>query len=303
MKLASLLILLLAASPAFAFVRTTSSTGIAVRWSSNDVHVEGPMTAPPGMTLAETNAAVAQAAAAWSAPACTSLRVMTSQSLGAMPQVGNDMHAQVIVRTDRWCSGVNCYDPQQLAITTVFTRAADGEIVDADIELNAVNHQWTNIPDSGVNPRPGAADLANVLTHELGHLLGLSDNCVLIATGMVPIDSSGGPAPTCATAPAGLREGTMFPDTVADDISKRTLADDDVRGICAIYPHVEAPADASAPPDAHLTITLDDGGPFTTPPPMSMSGGKGGCQVGGGTPSAGLGLALLALVARRRRRR
>jgi MYXO-CTERM domain-containing protein len=211
----------------------------------------------------------------------------------------NDGKPQIIVRTDKWCDGMNCHDPLLLALTSVFARATDGEIVDADIELNAVNFQWTNIPDSGVNPKPGAADLANVLTHELGHLLGLSDNCAA-AGGKPPLDHTGQPAPACAAAPADLREATMFPDTVANDVRKRTLGADDVAAVCALFP-LYMPPDAGAPPDAQVGIGVGDGG--LTAPPRMPAGKSGGCVVGGGAsshPWAALLLAVVALGARRR---
>ena len=298
MKRAPMVVILLAASPAFAYVRSTNLNGMPIRWSSNDVHLETPKSSLPGMTNAETDAAIARAAAAWSTPECTGLRLVTTDWLGGAPQVANDMRATVIVRTDLWCDGTNCHEPGQLAVTTVFARAADGVIVDADIELNGVDHRWTNIPDSGVNPTPGAADLANVMTHELGHLLGLSDNCVTAAGATTPLDDSGHPAPVCATAPAALREATMFPDTSADDIRKRTLADDDTRGICAIYPKETVPPDAGSP-DVAPNAGLPDAGNSVSdgaviPPPATSTSGKGGCAMGGGNPASSLVL-LLAL--------
>jgi len=289
--------ILLVASPCFAYVRSTSIDGKPLFWRSNLVFVQGPKVFPPGLTQTDTIHGLSVAAEAWGAPECTSLSIAASQHLGATPEVMNDGKPQLIVRTDKWCDGMNCHDPLQLAVTSVFAKAADGEIVDADIELNAVNFQWTNIPDSGVNPKPGAADLANVLTHELGHLLGLSDNCVRAPAGTPPLDDSGKPAPDCDTAPAALRESTMFPDTVANDIRKRTLGADDVAAVCALFP-LYMPPDAGAPADAQIGIGVGDGGP-----PSMPAGKSGGCAVGGGAsshPWAALLLALVALGARRR---
>jgi MYXO-CTERM domain-containing protein len=300
MKVGAVVAILLAASPCFAYVRSTNIAGKPIFWRSNLVFVQGPAVFPPGLSQTDTVHGLSVAAEAWGAPDCTSLTIAASQHLGATPEVMNDGKPQVIVRTDKWCDGMTCHDPLLLALTSVFARATDGEIVDADIELNAVNFQWTNIPDSGVNPRQGAADLANVLTHELGHLLGLSDNCAAAGAPTPPLDDTGKPAPPCDTAPAALREGTMFPGTVPDDIGKRTLAPDDVAAVCALFP-LYSPPDAGAAGDALITIGASDAGP--SPPPMP-AGKSSGCQVGGGAsggPWAALAVALLAL--RRRRRR
>jgi MYXO-CTERM domain-containing protein len=320
-RLGPMIAILLAATPAMAYVRTTNNNGSLTAWHTSTVSVEAPATPPPGMSSADTSAAIGQAMRAWSFPGvpCTTLHLMLSPSLGTPPQVANDMHAQIIVRTDRWCDGSNCHDPQQLAITSVFARSSDGEIVDADIEINAVDHHWTSIPDSGVNPAPGSADLANFLTHELGHLIGLSDVCTNASGPAPPRDHLGNPAPSCGAAPPELREATMFPDAIADDIRKRTLGFDDIQGVCAIYPRLDAPAlDAgSASADASdVTAHLEAGSPVTDTGATADAGASAdagttatattdgcGCRLGGAGSTSGPALLLLlaALWARRRR--
>lgn len=87
-----------------------------------------------------------------------------------------------------------------LALPTVTFSKTTGEILDADLEINAKS-DWSKF------------DLPSILTHESGHLLGLAHSDVADAT-MNP-----------------AAEGTDI-----SDITKRTIAPDDAAGICAIYP-------------------------------------------------------------------
>jgi len=91
-----------------------------------------------------------------------------------------------------------------LAKTTVTYDASSGEILDADIELNQAFNELTT-SDTVV-----VYDLQSILTHEIGHFIGLDHSMDFDAT-MTP----------------GYEQG-------ATDL--RTIAPDDIAGVCAIYP-------------------------------------------------------------------
>ena len=98
-------------------------------------------------------------------------------------------------------------DPNNtLGLTTVTFNADTGEIYDADMELNATGK---NLSTSATVPANGF-DLLSVVTHEAGHFLGLAHA-------------------TDATA-------TMFASYKPGTTTLRTLAPDDIAGICDIYP-------------------------------------------------------------------
>jgi len=102
---------------------------------------------------------------------------------------------------------------ETLALTTVFFNGETGEIYDANVEVN------TNQADFAlVNPHYPAVNLNAVLTHELGHFLGLSH-------------SSNGDA-------------TMFSSYMA---GMDTLEADDVAAICASLPPGRSTKNTSAP--------------------------------------------------------
>jgi MYXO-CTERM domain-containing protein len=102
-----------------------------------------------------------------------------------------------------------------LGKTTVTYDSATGEILDADIELNhAFNELTTN--DTHV-----VYDLQSILTHEIGHFIGL--------------DHSSDPY---ATMTPGYQQGS---------IELRTIEPDDVAGVCTIYPPERAAVCAPNP--------------------------------------------------------
>lgn len=178
----------------------------------------------------------------------------------------------------------DCFEDQApadrfiVALTSALYDPATGRIVNADIEVNGWDGQGegTSVSGGGSGPAYGwyftcdgqatvqcttygqagciYIDLQNTLTHEIGHFIGLSHPC-------------GDPGlPACSSDP-GYVQTTMYPQTTAGDVAKRTLSPDDVAGLCAIYP---------------------------------ASGGGCGCGSGG---APGVVAALLAIVALRPRRR
>jgi len=64
-------------------------------------------------------------------------------------QVSLDYHNRLIFRQDQWCSDPlpkdgACYDPSALAITSVLADKSSGEILDADMEVNAYDYTWSD---------------------------------------------------------------------------------------------------------------------------------------------------------------
>jgi hypothetical protein len=150
--------------------------------------------------------------------------------------------------------------PDAVALTTTHFDESNGFILDSDIEIDATLPLSTSdvVPD-------GSYDLQSILTHEAGHFLGLAHSY----------------QPGAAMQPS-YRPGS------ADE---RTLGDDDIAGICAIYP----PDRNALPCDP-----TPRGGFQSVCPAVEASGG---CTVSPSKtrgPSRSAFLALLSAFARRR---
>jgi hypothetical protein len=111
-----------------------------------------------------------------------------------------------------------------LAKTSVTYNDETGEIYDADIEVNAANNTVT-ISD---NPQKIQYDLQAILTHEVGHFIGV--------------------------AHSSESDAVMFASYSPGSISQRTLTRDDVGAVCAIYPPGRA-ADCNVEPRGGFSAT------------------------------------------------
>jgi hypothetical protein len=144
--------------------------------------------------------------ASWQAPACSAL---TSNNLGTTPsawQVGDGNNTHI------WIYNPNQRPPelasrQTIGVTlSMFNRNG---MIDGDILYNGIDHRWV------VNPtRNGEVDAQSIVTHEVGHQLGLGHS-----------NSSQ------ATMYAAYLGGT----------GASTLDVDDIEGICALYPAQNMP--------------------------------------------------------------
>lgn len=100
------------------------------------------------------------------------------------------------------------YDASAFALTSVWHNTKTGVIVGVDIELNETIGAFGIC---GVSPRKcqNVADVQNVVTHEIGHILGLGHT--------------------------NDANAVMFAESKLGDTEKRILKDDDIEGICSIY--------------------------------------------------------------------
>jgi hypothetical protein len=172
----------------------------------------------------------------------------------------------IIFRDDGWpYEGAN----STLALTTVTYNLDDGQIYDADMELNSAE-----VPLS-VGDGKVEFDLLSIATHEAGHFLGLAHSADATAT--------------------------MYPAYNPGDTSLRDLSDDDRAGICAIYP----PGDI----DANCDPTPRHGFSTLCAAAQEEQQGVGCCAVApfasahtGGVAFVAAALGAMLTAARRRRR-
>lgn len=167
------------------------------------------------VSLQATLGAVKRSFFTWASPSCTDiyfiykgLSAETKTNLVLGQNEKPDL-ANLVVWHNTWPpKGVSSADvtKEMPAVTTVVYSTETGVIVDADIDLNGHDFFWTSTDDA----TKSATDIQNILTHEIGHLLGLTHS--------------------------SNQGATMYESTHQSELEKRTLHADDQLGVCTIYP-------------------------------------------------------------------
>ncbi len=310
-RLAVALALAAAGTPAHGFVRETTTpyhpeNGLCLWWADRQVtfHVNATSAAVYG-TPPCGDAAAAEALAYASVPTwntatrtgdahpCTDLTYVAAAPM-TLTVIGWDGVNLVVFRSGQ-CSDLPDTDPCRsspgacaakydcwehdigtIALTTTTFDASSGRIIDSDVELNgwdgntshnAFSQYLTCVSGVPACTRPletGCVneDVGSIVTHEAGHMLGLDHTCQY-------------PAPYDSCTPPGLGSHTMDPYGILGDTGKRVLSQDDVAGVCAVYPA---------------------GGPTATCETQQRR--SGGCGTGGGAGAAALLLLVAPLVRR-----
>ena len=126
------------------------------------------------------------------------------------------------------------HEADKLAITVVTYEMASGRLLDADVVVNP-NVLFALLDEQQAGRTDGAYDLAAVLTHEMGHVLGLGES-------------------------QDDRMATMWPYADRGDVHQRTLSEDDEAGVLDAY---DGPPPLPAAACAQLTVA---GGGRHAPP-------------------------------------
>lgn len=157
------------------------------------------------------------------------------------------------------------YDSKATGITIVHIidypeSDRDGEILNADIELNGTYFHFSTAPDG----EKGKTDIQNTVVHELGHVMGLDHPCDDGSHLPIPTDHLGQTIPKCSySLPASILDATMYNYAAQGEIKKRTPEADDILGICETYPIDEAPSSCRQP-GAPIVSGCHIGAPYPT---------------------------------------
>jgi len=291
--------------PAVAYVRTTTESGVPTAWKTPCVTMEFSLGSPPPELDADGYLTAAQAAgAAWSQATvdgvdrCTNVIFTVTENQDFAGPVGLDYHNRLIFRQGTWCSDPlpkdgSCYDPSALALTSVFQLQTTGEILDADVEVNAADFTWGDYLAHPEQFASNTHDFQGALTHEFGHVIGLAHTCFSPGNTFAddtpiprPVDNNGNPVPDCGPDnPPSITQSTMYVSvaTPSAEVGLRSLSPDDMLAACDIYPFTPN---------------------FVCLPPTHPSTG-GGCSYaarsGHGPIACALVLLAMATVLRRRR--
>jgi MYXO-CTERM domain-containing protein len=282
------------ALPARAYVRSVNQNNLCLWWGSHghSYQIDGQGT--PDISGQGAFDSIRKSLQTWSTVSCSDLAfpeepVSTDPAARVVGYFQNAANHNLILFRIRACRDVvpagdscltqggcanahDCWDATHggdgvIATTTTTSSRETGQIVDSDIELNdapAANGSKfvftavDGLPCDQTNPAQTGCvrmDVQNTVTHEAGHTLGLDHS----------LDPN----------------ATMYASAPFGETSKRDLGNDDIQGVCAIYPR---------------------GQQSVTCAPQQNPGGGCGCSASQTGPGAALGVLLLLLQMRRRSR-
>ncbi len=195
---ALLALLLCALGPvqAGAYVTYATSSGEPPRWMNMPVGWYLDPAGSDDMSFELLHAALERAFQTWSAPACTKLR-FEYKGTSSTPKPGALWVTVLESGFSHRTDGALAYAAPQWDSSDVMQ---NGQIV-----FNGGDFRWSDTPVTGTGD---LSDIVAVATHEIGHTIGLGHS--------------------------RDREATMF--FVGGGMVERSLEEDDVRGLCFLYP-------------------------------------------------------------------
>ena len=214
-----MLILLLVFVPAglSAYAFKYADNGKPMRWYESCAYYTLHQDGAPGIDFLKVQETIRQAFDHWEDVPCSYFFFeetvpASCTELGLNDNVGN-MNLLFFVEENWVIDNEHSWDT--IALTTVSWNKNTGRIHDADIEFNSEFFHFevdgVHISSGMMNTEKKYADLENTATHEIGHFLGLQHSSDFNAT--------------------------MYEETTQEkETSKRSLEQDDMDGLCELYP-------------------------------------------------------------------
>lgn len=184
----------------------------------------------------------------WESETCSDLTFVdggyTDQNPGFDPMAEDNLNVITAIE-DAARTGEFFTDPGMVAITITAFAVQSGEIFDGDIVINASNFIFDDVQNEAACRTQSREpfDLQSIMVHEIGHFIGFDH------------------APDL--------ESTMYFSAPTCEIKKRTLTEDDMQGLCTVYPVGEASNTCFPPSDDYDDVSgasrfrdqcnLDDG--------------------------------------------
>jgi MYXO-CTERM domain-containing protein len=183
----------------FAYTLKLTDYGNPIRWRGNKVALRVDPKLERAMGT-EVRSAAVMASEAWRG--FSDVPDVTIED-GAPPEYNANRRGNAIYYLEKWP-----FESNQLAVTLVTYRQT-GEVIGVDVLVNG--SKSFKLYSEGEQPQQAEQyDLAAVLTHEIGHVLGLGESY-------------------------DHPEATMWPQIRTGEFTQRTLADDDQDGVIAAY--------------------------------------------------------------------
>jgi hypothetical protein len=249
---------------AFECTRSSQYEFVSIYWAGSEpIQYAVQENTSRRMSLELLESALKAGFSQWSSPTCSSLQFDYRGEAEVRTEL-KEMN-QIIVVSEEWPEA----SVDAVGLTTMFYNPKNGVISHGKIELNEVNFDFVDVLESGC----GLAteyDLHAVLTHEIGHFIGLAH--VSEAYRQARVDLGEDPP-------------TMSPEVFECDEQFRTLEADDLEAVCFVYPAGQIARSCATLPSQKSSFISND--------PFGCSAGLGNAQ---GGEYKGLGLLVLLLL-------
>jgi hypothetical protein len=227
--------------------------GVPLRWRTQPIVYRFARGGSKKLSEPATRKAIRSAFDAWSNVECTQGR--TSLRFQEGPDIEEKEEFGILFRDEAWPHGTA---DDALAVTSQAYVKSNGFIATAGIEINTAENEFS-VDDTG---HTNKIDLEAVITHEVGHYIGLAH--------------SDDPESIMAAAYCQSQ------DRCGQDVeAARALSEDDRNAVCAIY-GPQGEADTSTPSDGGCSVSRS--------------------RTSSGLAGVGLAVLALTVIARRRSR-
>jgi hypothetical protein len=210
----------------------TGSDTLKFVWSSPSVAFRLASAAPAPLNVEEVARAVNMAMETWNTPICSALSLTLSGTTTQPARPGDSINTIQFVN-DWSALGFSpnvgaVTDVQYAQVTLAESDSPRWVIAEADIYLDAENHEWEHEVADAKDPRKS---ILSVLTHELGHAAGLLHPCETENTRDSAGASADPNAPLCGDV-AGADAALMYPEYSP---TQTLLSADERAGLCFLY--------------------------------------------------------------------
>ena len=220
--------LLLVASSAVGWKQTIGQGNKGIRWTGSCYHYSINEKGSDDLTLEDLQTIARDSFSTWEDVPCSYFRFVETAPTAVDRVEFNLDKGNVNLLVWREKASDWAYDERAVGMTTTQYDLSTGDILDVDMEFNGVSFNFgTVIPGTS---DPVLVDLQSAITHEIGHTLGFED-----------------------LYGSADRDSTMYAYDAPGETKKRTLTQDDIDGLCTLYPEDDDP-DVCEPPYCGLDL-------------------------------------------------